>query len=103
MHNLIMGQLGVDHRDHNGLNNKRSNLRVATNGQNQANRRTSAQYRGIFKDRSGKWVARIRQPVGKREYLGYFSDPEEAARAYDRAAVRIHGEFALLNFPQAVC
>ena len=62
MHNLIMGCLGVDHWDHDGLNNQVENLRIATNGQNQAHRRTISVYRGIYLTRSGWWVARIRTP-----------------------------------------
>lgn len=92
----------VDHKDRNGLNNQRSNLRQATRSQNNANRRASrnnisSQFLGVAfeKDRK-KWTARIRKNgIGYR--LGSFATEHEAAEAYNLGAIRLHGEFANLN------
>lgn len=91
----------VDHRDGNGLNNRRANLRLATSGQNKANSRkrggTTSQYKGVsWFQRTGKWHAEI-QAHGQRHYLGYFYEETEAAAAYDAAAIEIWGEFAQVN------
>lgn len=101
MHNLIAGCIGVDHIDLDGLNNQRSNLRVATRSQNQANslpRTGTSQYKGVSWER-GYWRAQI--TVDRRmRMLGKFGlDEEAAARAYDAAAIAAWGEFARLNFP----
>jgi hypothetical protein len=102
MQNVICGVergVQVDHIDHNGLNNRRSNLRVATGQLNKANRRTfknnTSGYRGVgrFGDR---WLARIRVN-GKGLSLGVYDSPEEAAFAYNIAATMYFGEFASLN------
>jgi hypothetical protein len=105
MHNLIMGRTRIDHANGNGLDNRRSNLRPATNGQNMANRRpnihSSSPYKGVgWKSSSGKWQARIRVD-GTRYTLGFFDSEREAAEAYDAAARVAFGEFARLNFPDA--
>lgn len=107
MHRMIMdapkGKV-VDHRDRNGLNNTRGNLRIATHSQNCCNRvrpgNNSSKYRGVLrcKDRR-KWRANI-CVNGKKRHLGYFENEEDAARAYDEAAKELHGEFAILNFPE---
>lgn len=101
----------VDHRNHDGLDNSRSNLRLCTNRQNQQNQRkrsgTSSRFKGVFRFRSGKWAAQISSGAlrsdgsRKRVHLGYFLDEEDAARAYDAAARREFGEFARLNFSEA--
>jgi hypothetical protein len=103
LHRIIMGATGnveVDHRDGNGLNNLRSNLRLATNAQNAKNRISTvgaSRYKGvsIFGKR---WRAKI-ESDGVRFSLGIYNTQEEAARVYDAAAIRLHGEFARLNFP----
>lgn len=107
LHQVIARRMGIvgppDHKDQNGLNNRRDNLRPADKGQNSANvgRRAdnTSGYKGVGWHRpSGKWSARIAVD-GKRRHLGRFADPIEAAKAYDRAALVAFGEFAVLNFP----
>jgi hypothetical protein len=103
MHTLITGWNYVDHKDHDGLNNQRSNLREATASLNGANRRKMAGYSSVFKGVSWLkkqriWVAKIRID-GQLRYLGRFRNEADAARAYDAAARAAWGEFAYLNFP----
>lgn len=93
----------IDHIDNNVLNNSWSNLREATRAQNQANRRSykgsSSQYLGVT--RVGKsWSASITSNY-KYKRLGNFRCEVEAAKAYDAEAIRLHGEYANLNFPEA--
>lgn len=104
MHIEIMNPppgLLVDHKDGNGLNNRRSNLRLATYSQNSMNARVNKNsksgYKGVtlHKD-TGKWTANIRYG-GRQRYLGLFTTKEEAAEAYNRAAREHHGEFAFIN------
>jgi hypothetical protein len=95
--------LQVDHEDGNGLNNQRSNLRIASPTQNQGNARrrkdNTSGYKGVsWYRRTNKWKAHIRVDK-KLRHLGYFIDLTDAARAYDAAALEHFGEFAHLNFP----
>jgi len=107
MHRQITGapdHLVVDHIDHNGLNNRRANLRVCTFAENCRNLRSTgpktSKYKGVHRHkRLKKWAAQITCNK-KTHHLGYFADELDAARAYDRAANRYHGRFAALNFPQ---
>ena len=105
MHREIMNapeDLFVDHIDHDGLNNRKSNLRLCTHAQNSCNKpsRTGAsKYKGINKDKYGKkWTARV-HAGNKTIHIGTFATEIEAAKAYDKKAVELHGEFACLNFP----
>lgn len=109
MHRLIMGTapgLETDHRNHDGLDNCRSNLRAATPSQNRANIRKRSgclsRFKGVSWDKTrGKWQAKIKVD-GVHRNLGRFVDEALAARAYDVAALAAWGEFATLNFPQEV-
>ena len=92
----------VDHVNGNKLDNRRCNLRVATHSQNNQNKRlrrdNTTGYKGVcFDKRAGKYIAYI-NANGARTYLGYFDDSLLAAMAYDRAAIRLHGEYAKTNF-----
>lgn len=108
LHRLIMGVIDplieVDHVDHNGLNNRKSNLRISTHKQNLMNQNkqkgTSSIYKGVCWVKSkNKWCAYIKTNQ-KRQHLGYFLSEIEAAKAYDKKAQELFGEFSCLNFPE---
>lgn len=102
LHTFLTGWPLVDHRNGNGLDNRRANLRPATKSTNAANSRirsdNTSGYRGVTR-RGRRWVAQITH-AGTHHYLGIFVTPEEGARAYDAAALEHFGEFARLNFPE---
>lgn len=104
MHTMLTGWPQVDHIDHDGLNNQRSNLRPATAAQNQQNRRrrigNSSRYKGVCRFRHTKWMARI-SINGTQRHLGLFATEEEAALAYNAAALEAYGEYAHLNQVEA--
>ena len=92
----------IDHINGSGLDNRRANLRLATVAQNAWNskkRNPRSGYKGVWlaKDK-GLWRAAI-FCNRKRKHLGYFKDKVDAAKAYDKAATKLHKEFAVLNFP----
>ncbi len=96
----------VDHRDRDGLNCRRGNLRLASHAQNEQNRGSNRNNTSGFKGvtwyrRHRRWKAQI-DANGIHRHLGYFERAEDAARAYDAAARELHGLFACLNFPEAV-
>lgn len=106
MHRLIIGDipegLEIDHINGDSLDNRRENLRICKHSQNRKNNKkyetNTSGFMGVhFRTERQKWVAMI-YADGKRQYLGHYDTPEEAAVAYDEAALRLHGEFATLNF-----
>lgn len=111
LHNIILKVeegYQVDHRNGNSLDNRRSNLRYATQAQNNQNRaayigdRYTSPYKGVsFRPtaKTSPWQAEI-TAFGRRAYLGVFSSEIEAAKAFDKAARQHHGDFAHLNFPE---
>jgi hypothetical protein len=107
MHRLVLGfPERVDHINHNTLDNRRSNLRDVSRNMNAANQLPqtgrSSRYKGVsWKQENRKWIAGIKVDQ-RRIHLGYFLDEEEAARAYDAAALAMFGEYAYLNFPASV-
>jgi hypothetical protein len=112
MHRLIADTPAgheTDHINGNGLDNRRTNLRIATCSQNSANmwkpRRpdgspASSIFKGVtWHKKNHKWIAKI-HVAGHSKYLGSFASEAEAARAYDSAAEAAWGHFARLNFPR---
>ena len=102
MHRVIMNAQAneqVDHINGNTLDNRRCNLRLCSHGQNIVNRKTSKSntsgYKGVSKS-GHKWLSNISFD-GKRVYLGVFETKEKAAQAYNQAATKYHGDFAVLN------
>lgn len=102
MHRIIMSVDGkgvfVDHINRNGLDNRRSNLRICNRTQNGANsmsRSHSSLFRGVFIDRGRIRAAIARE--GRVVHLGYFAKEVDAAAAYNRAAIEVFGSFASLN------
>jgi hypothetical protein len=101
LHTFLTGFAMTDHRNGDGLDNRRENLRLADASLNQANRirlRGTSGYRGVTRHKCGRWQAAIKVR-GQHRYLGLFSKPEEAAQAYDAAALAAWGEYARPNFP----
>lgn len=105
MHGMIMGRvdgLVLDHINHEGLDNRKSNLRHCTHQQNQFNKvlhkDNRSGYKGVSKrNNANRWAAQICVNY-KVRHIGLYKTPEEAARAYDAVAKEVHGEFAKLNF-----
>jgi hypothetical protein len=108
MHDVILGVRPGEMADHiepgETLDNRRSNLRVCSNAQNQQNtdsRGGSSQFKGVsWSARKKKWLVQFRCH-GQYHFVGYFADEEAAARAYDQAIAPLAGDFARLNFPMA--
>ncbi len=106
MHRLITNapkHLVVDHKDYNGLNNRKSNLRLCTPAQNQYNARPSpggtSRHKGVYWEKKSKKYRALIGHKSKRYHLGCFDNEDDAGRAYDRKAIELFGEFAYLNFP----
>lgn len=106
MQNEILGldrRAIADHEDNDTLNNQRVNLRPCSQSMNLANKRLGSNntsgFKGISLDkRVGRWAAYVTSQ-GKRTFLGMHDQAIEAARTYDRHAIKAFGEFALTNFP----
>jgi uncharacterized protein (UPF0248 family) len=106
LHRFIMEvtetKIHVDHRDGDGLMNTRGNLRLCSNQQNAMNRKpykgTASGYKGVRPSSKSSWLAIVIKNK-QHHYLGVFPNPEAAARAYDKKAKELFGEFANLNFP----
>lgn len=105
MHRVIMGvtdpKIEVDHIDGDGCNNRRANLRLCSKFQNAQNRKLNRSSltgrKGVSYHRPLKKYRTQIQVGGVAKHVGYFTTKEEAARAYDEEAVRLHGEFAKTN------
>lgn len=101
MHRLISGLVSseIDHKDRNGLNNRKINLRFATKAENQRNRmrQNSTGYRGVYKTAEGSFSAQI-QIDGVKIHKHGFKTAEEAAGEYDKLSVQYHGDFGIRNF-----
>jgi hypothetical protein len=105
MHRMLLGfpESFVDHRDGDGLNNRRENIRLATRSQNQFNRRKTegmtSCFKGVNRKSNGKFQASISLGNNAKRWSRVFTSEETAARAYDVKAAEWFGEFARLNFP----
>jgi hypothetical protein len=106
MHRFIMNvtesKVLIDHKDGNGLNNQKSNLRIANAAQNRANsvkckNKKSSIYQGVcWVEERKKW--RVKINVNRKQIqLGYFKEETDAAKAYNEAAIKYFGEFAKPN------
>ena len=105
LHRLIMDPPSgfiVDHRNHNGLDNRKENLRICTMQENLQNRRANKNskcgYKGV--ERVGNRYRASIHVNGIKRSLGRYDTPEEAARAYDAKAIELFGEYAHLNLPE---
>lgn len=108
LHSLLTGWRFVDHVNHDGLDNRRCNLRQATALQNAHNARPNqvrggrpctSRFKGVSLKGGKRWVAQI-VVAGEKSWIGSFNTEIEAALAYDRRAAQHFGEYAYLNFPE---
>ena len=105
MHRLIMGvtdgKIQIDHKYGNGLDNRKKNLRICTNSENQINKKSkiggTSKYKGVsWKTLNNKWNSKIGINGGTIQ-IGLFINEIEAAKAYNLKATELFGEFARLN------
>jgi hypothetical protein len=111
MHQMILEVpkgMVVDHINYDGMDNRNANLRAATRAQNSRNRKKffksdgskQSKYKGVsWHKKTDKWMAAITFNT-KHIYLGLFENDIDAAKAYDEASKKYHGEFGRLNFPE---
>jgi hypothetical protein len=110
LHGLVMNAKKGEEIDHKNPNNKldcrKSNLRRANRKIQVANQRVrsspgkTSKFKGVYLKRNGRWGAQLQTTINglrRKKHLGYFSDEEQAAKAYNNAAISYFGEFALLN------
>lgn len=108
MHRQIMNPpkgMVVDHKNRNGLDNTRDNLRIGTYGQNNCNRRPrgkTSQYKCVSYDKRRNKYRATAWKDGRSVHVGHYDDEIEAARAADRKNYEFNGEFAYLNFPDEI-
>ena len=104
LHNCLLGSPGyvVDYINGDRTDNRRCNLRVCTSKENVRNSKLSANnssgYKGVSYDKRRKKYSSSISVDYRNHFLGYFDNPEDAARKYDEAAIRYFGEYARLNF-----
>lgn len=99
--NVTEFKIEVDHKNHNRLDNRKENLRKCNRSQNEINKginkNNTSGYKGVYIDKKQKkWISRIFKD-NKEYYLGAYSNIKDAAKAYNNAAIKHHGEFAYLN------
>jgi hypothetical protein len=103
--NLTTEKTMIDHINHDTLDNQRHNLRVCTqsqNSMNQVSKRGTSKYKGVsWHKLCGKWQSYIRINW-KHTHIGIFTHEEDAARAYDKKAKELFGEYAYLNFKEGI-
>tara|TARA_A100001011_G_scaffold385744_2_gene460282 strand:+ start:2091 stop:2606 length:516 start_codon:yes stop_codon:yes gene_type:complete len=109
VHRVIMDApkgMDVDHINGDSLDNRKENLRLCTRSENCRNKKVRADsksgFKGVYQTKNGRFQAYIGDPskISRNIKLGTYDTPEEAARAYDKRALELHGEFATPNFPQ---
>jgi hypothetical protein len=107
LHRAVLGitdpRVMADHRNGDGLDCRRSNLRITDAALNNGNSRlrvdNTSGFKGVHRQRSGTWCAMIQGGGRRQRTIGTFIKPEDAARAYDDVARQVFGAFAALNFP----